>query len=125
VYRLDYQIDSGPILSYWTYAEQYDGQTSNVDIDLSQFAGQNVKFILTVLSNGSASGDRTLWIAPRITRFAIGGGPEPATIIPTETETVTPTIPSPIDTETPTPTITETPTPAFTETPTPAWTITP
>jgi hypothetical protein len=39
-----------------------------VDVSLSSLAGQSVKFILTVLANGSPTGDRALWIAPRIVR---------------------------------------------------------
>jgi hypothetical protein len=67
VFRLDYQIGSNPIQTYWTFAERYDGYTYNADLDLSPLAGQNVKFVLTILSNGSAAGDRAVWIAPRIT----------------------------------------------------------
>ena len=39
-----------------------------VDLDLSPLAGQDVKFVLTVLSLGDASNDRALWVQPRIVR---------------------------------------------------------
>ena len=53
---------------FWAFGEQYDGKYFTVDLDLSPLAGQDVKFVLTVLSLGNASGDRTLWVQPRITR---------------------------------------------------------
>jgi hypothetical protein len=67
-YRLDYQIGTGAVSTFWTFRERYDGLTYNVNVNLSSLAGQNVKFILTILAAGSASGDRAVWIAPRITR---------------------------------------------------------
>jgi hypothetical protein len=112
LYRLDYQIGSGPIQTFWTFAERYDGLTYNVDLDLSSLAGQSVKFIITTLANGSATGDRALWVAPRIVRTgsAIGGGLE--AIVPTSTsvpsEVPSPTVEPPTDTPTPTPLPTET-----------------
>jgi hypothetical protein len=110
VYRLDYQIGAGAIQTYWTYAEHYDGQSYNVDLDLSPLAGQSVKFILTVLANGSPIGDRALWIAPRI--YNVISGP-----LDNPTFTFTP-LPTLIVTETPTPFATDTPSP--TETPSPS-----
>jgi hypothetical protein len=64
----------------------------NVDVDLSALAGKDVKFILTVLSAGTANGDRALWVGPHIYR---PGGPTGATPTPTSsgsaTSTPTPT----------------------------------
>jgi hypothetical protein len=111
IFRLDYQIASGPILTLGTFAEKYDGLYSPIDIDLSSLSGQTVKFALTVLANGSPSGDRATWVAPRIVRgLAIGGN---QSVIPTQTEApVTETlVPVPTDTLTPIPAIpTSTPT---------------
>ncbi len=99
-YRLDYQIGSNAVQSFWVFRERYEGLTYNVDLDLSSLAGQNVKFILTVLAAGSADGDNALWIAPRITR------PSGATATTAVTATVTRTpIPG---TLTATPTVTKT-----------------
>ncbi len=68
-YRLDYKKGDGTVVSnFWVFHEKYEGYLYNVNIDLSSLAGQNVQFILTVLANGSASGDRAVWVAPRITR---------------------------------------------------------
>ena len=114
IFRLDYQIGSGPVQTLGTFAERYDGLYNPVDIDLSPLSGQSVKFILTVLSNGSPSGDRATWIAPHIVRtLAIGGG---NSVAPTQTRIpVTQTLlPVPTDTSTPVPAI---PTNTFTPIP--------
>jgi hypothetical protein len=68
LFRLDYQIGNGPIQELWQVDERYDGHTTTVDLDLSALAGQEVKFTLTVLALGTASGDRAVWVQPRITR---------------------------------------------------------
>ena len=66
VFRLDYQIDNGVIQTYWAFLEQYEGISYQADIDLSSLAGQDVKFILSVLAAGPADADRAIWGAPRI-----------------------------------------------------------
>jgi hypothetical protein len=64
VKKSDATIDS----TFWTYHMAYGSAVYDVNIDLSAYAGQNVQFIPTILANGSATGDRAIWIAPRITR---------------------------------------------------------
>jgi hypothetical protein len=126
IFRLDYQIDNGPIRNLWAFNEKYEGQFYRYNFDLSPLAGQNVKFILTLHANGSANGDRAIWFVPHIarqTRFVTPtpvpsktATPKPPTATPTPiTPTATPITP----TATPiTPTATpETPT-ATPETPT-------
>lgn len=73
-FRLDYQIGNGPIINYWTFREKYEGLYYNANVDLSPLAGNDVKFILTVLASGSAYGDRALWSNPAIAR---AGSPPP------------------------------------------------
>jgi len=68
LFRVDYQLADGIIRDFWAFGEQYEGNTFTVDLDLSPLAGQNVRFVLTVLSLGSTSGDRALWVEPRIVR---------------------------------------------------------
>lgn len=65
---LSYQIGSGPIVALATWNEVYDEQYQLAEVDLSSLAGNDVRFILTVQSNGSAHQDRGLWLAPRIIR---------------------------------------------------------
>jgi hypothetical protein len=86
VFRLDYQTGTGPITTYWAFIERYEGQYYQADLDLSPLVGQDVKFILHVLSVGSAVGDRALWVAPVIYNPTTGG-----TAIATSTPTATPT----------------------------------
>jgi len=98
-YRLDYQIGSGPIRTFWTFREKYEGLTYNVNLNLNSLAGQDVKFILFISAYGSVTGDRALWGNPIISRA--GGTP------PTVTPTVTGTPPTATPTSiTPTPTST-------------------
>jgi hypothetical protein len=92
-YRLDYQIGSNPVKTFWTFREKYEGWTYNVNLDLSSLAGQDVKFILVISAYGSPVGDRALWVNPIISR---PGGGTPPTAPPTVTgtpPTVTPTSP--------------------------------
>lgn len=83
-FQLDYQIDNGPILTFASWAEAYEGGVTQIDTDLSSLAGKNVSFILTVLANGASEQDRALWLMPRIV--------SPSTITPSPTPTVTPTV---------------------------------
>lgn len=66
IFRLDYKIGSGSIKTFWKFTEVYDGQYYSADVNLSSLSGKSVKFILTVLSNGSADNDKLYWVQPRI-----------------------------------------------------------
>ena len=122
VFRLDYsESGTSSIVTYWAFVEKFEGQVYNADIDLSALVGKNVKFILTVLSTGSAAGDRALWVAPIIYNGA--SSPVPATATFTSTPTLGPTATGTgtatatntgAPTQTPTPTATGTPTPTTT-----------
>jgi hypothetical protein len=68
LFRVDYQLSDGIVREFWAFGEFHDGKYFNVDLNLSPLAGQNVRFVLTVLSLGDASGDRALWVQPRIVR---------------------------------------------------------
>jgi hypothetical protein len=83
-YRLDYQIGTGPVRTFWTFRERYEGLTYNVNLNLSALAGQDVKFILVISAYGSPVGDRALWVNPIIARAGAG---TPATATPTVTGT--------------------------------------
>ena len=123
VFRLQYQIGNGSVKTLGQWREVYEGQFYSVNIDLSTLNGENVKFILSVLSNGSSHEDYALWINPRITRQS--SQPPTATFTPqTAKNTLTPTAtvtvtPSPTFTSTATQTPTQTATPTATPTVTP------
>jgi len=109
-YRMDYQVGGESIKTIWgPWLERYEGQVFTVDVDLSPLAGKDVKFILTVLAGGVATGDRMLWVDPVIYRRDLI---PTATSEPTGTPTITPEEP-PVDTPTPgnspTPTVTPIP----------------
>jgi hypothetical protein len=111
IFRLDAEMAGGVTQNMATYAEKYDGLYNPVDIDLSSLAGKNVNFILTVLANGPATGDRAMWVGAKIVHtLAIGGSLQsaptqteiPVTSTPVQLPTLTSTpIPLPSDTSTP------------------------
>lgn len=67
-FRLDYQIGNGSINALWSLRKKIDGTVFRTDLDLSSLAGQDVKFILTVLATGPAAADRVIWSNPIIAR---------------------------------------------------------
>ena len=77
LFRIDYQLSDGIVREFWAFGERYDKIYFVADLDLSPLAGQNVKFVFTVLSLGDASGDRALWVEPRIVRNALAVTPTP------------------------------------------------
>ena len=97
-FRLDYEL-GGTIRTFWgPFLERYEGRFYEVNVDLSSLAGKDVKFILTVLSAGVATGDRALWVGPHI--YRVGASPAtpstpattaPTTAVPTTGTTVVPT----------------------------------
>jgi len=103
LFRLEYQIGNGKLKTLKEWHEVYEGQYASTDLDLSFLSGDNVKFYLTVLANGSKGKDYALWLAPRIVRQ----GTPSATATATSTATATPTATF-TPTETPTATPTET-----------------
>jgi hypothetical protein len=99
-YRLDYQIGSNAVRTFWTFRERYEGLSYNVNLDLSSLAGQDVKFILVISAYGSPTGDRALWVNPVIARVGGNTGPTPTF---TPTFTGTPPTPTPTRSATPVP----------------------
>ena len=72
LFRLDYQLADGLVREFWAFGERYEGSYFTVDLDLSPLAGQDVRFVFTILSLGPASGDRALWVEPRVARSGSG-----------------------------------------------------
>jgi hypothetical protein len=92
-HRLDYQIGSGAVRTFWTFREKYEGLTKFADINLSSLAGQDVKFILYISAWGSPVGDRALWGNPIIARV----GATPVTPVPVTPGTPVTPVPSACD----------------------------
>jgi hypothetical protein len=101
IFRLQYQIGNGSVKTLGQWREVYEGEFYPINIDLSTLNGEKVKFILSVLANGSSHEDFALWITPRITRqssqppTATFTSPPPFTATPTFTSTPTPTATQP------------------------------
>jgi hypothetical protein len=77
-FRLMYQIGSGPVQTFWTFNERYDGLYYRFNLDLSSLAGQSVNFILytaDVSGHGTPSGDRAEWAETRIAGNGGSSGP--------------------------------------------------
>ena len=96
IFRLQYQIGNGSVKTLGQWREVYEGQFYPINIDLSTLSGEKVKFILSVLANGSSHEDYALWINPRITRQSSQAPtstplPVTATFTSTPTATFTPT----------------------------------
>jgi hypothetical protein len=93
-FRLDYQVVSSSdtwFHTFWSFIERSDGESYSADVDLSPLVGQEVKFALTVLSNGSTiTDDRALWIAPIIYRPGADFTPTPTVPYSTTTPTEDP-----------------------------------
>jgi len=68
-FRLMYKIGSGPVQTFWSFNERYDGLYYRVNLDLSSLVGQSVNFILYVADvsgHGSPSGDHAEWVETKI-----------------------------------------------------------
>ena len=116
IYRLQFQIGNGEIRTLAQWRELYEGESNSISVDLSFLSGEQVKFILTVLANGSSHEDYALWINPRITRLSS----QPPTNTPTSTQ-----VPTGTATATATSTATATATPTDTPTATATDTVEP
>lgn len=84
-FRLDYMTSTGSIKTFWSWRESSDKKNNSFDVNLSSLAGQNIRFILTILATGSAANDRATWTAPMIVRLNTSDQ-----IPPTKTATNTP-----------------------------------
>ncbi len=76
-FRLDYMTPTGAIKTFWTWREQNEGLNYSADLDLNPLAGQSVRFILTILTTGNATGDRVRWTGPYILRAPGANPPTP------------------------------------------------
>ena len=89
-FRIDYLVGADTTVNHlWTFGEKHEGKYFEYDRDLSFLAGKDVQFILIVTAGTATSGQRALWVAPRIFRPGASGGPT-STFTPTPTITVTP-----------------------------------
>ena len=82
-FRLDDMTSTSAIKTFWTWRESNDSRNNTFDLNLAPLAGQNVRFILTILATGSATNDRAVWTAPSIVRLDTTGQVPPTLRRPT------------------------------------------
>ncbi len=97
-FMLEYLLD-GKVKTLGEWNEKYDGYTTKIFYNLSDYAGKEVQFILKVYNDGKPGKGNAFWFVPSIRNI----------LPPTATPTVTPVPPTPTATATqvpPTPTAT-------------------
>jgi hypothetical protein len=94
LFRVSYLDAAGAAHDLWTLGEFHDGHAFELDLDLSELTGQQVRFVLSVNDLGSSIDDRALWVAPRIVRQpATEGATRPAaSVTPTARRTAAPPV---------------------------------
>lgn len=65
-FSLDYKVDNGSVQNLGKWSESRDGTITKLDIDLSQFAGKSVQFILGVTNTNSSGALNVFWFTPSI-----------------------------------------------------------
>jgi len=68
-FNLDYRIDNGELVNLGKWNESFDGKYTKVDIDLSQFEGKNLTFVLGASNKNSTASIEVFWLSPSIQNF--------------------------------------------------------
>jgi hypothetical protein len=69
MFYLDYQDDNGKVHRLGEWNEVYDGMVTTVDIDLSELAGNKVRFVLGVEAiTKNVEDAQGFWFVPRVTQ---------------------------------------------------------
>jgi len=68
IFRLNYRIGNGSVKKLGEWQEEYDGDITRINVDLSSLDGEEVTFILTVTTNGKYDEDAAFWLQPHILR---------------------------------------------------------
>lgn len=66
LFNLDYRIDNGAIQNLGKWTETRDGKWTQISLDLSEFEGKNVQFILGVTNKNSRGPIDAFWFVPHI-----------------------------------------------------------
>jgi hypothetical protein len=89
LFRVSYLDTNGAAHDLWTVGEFLDGHAVDLDLDLSDVAGEQIRIVLSVSNLGNSIGDRGLWVAPRIVNLPGSPVAPTATARPTITGTAT------------------------------------
>ena len=66
-FELAYKKGNGNVFSLGKWTETFDGVATEIDIDLSDLAGQNIQLMLIVsVNNAKPEKANAFWFAPRV-----------------------------------------------------------
>jgi hypothetical protein len=65
-FELDYREDDGDVENLDSWFESYDGESTEIDIDLDDLEGESVQFILSVTNRGRTRDANGFWFVPYI-----------------------------------------------------------
>ncbi len=65
-FSLDFKVNGGSTENLGKWNETLDGKITKIDLDLSQFDGKNVQFILGVTNKNSSGAVNVFWFIPSI-----------------------------------------------------------
>jgi hypothetical protein len=66
--QLNYINDDGDMVLLGEWKEKYDSKYTQIDVDLSELAGEKVQLVLLVHNRGNSIDDKVFWMVPRISR---------------------------------------------------------
>src|SRR5574341_1353353 len=66
LFELDYRTEDGDIENLDSWDESYDGDTTEIDLDLGDLAGETIQFILRVTNQGKYRDANAFWLVPQI-----------------------------------------------------------
>jgi hypothetical protein len=67
-FQLRYRIPGEEPVTLQEWNEHFNGKVTKIDLDLTELAGKEVRFVLIVSARGSSEGDLAFWLGPRIVR---------------------------------------------------------
>lgn len=84
-FKLKYQVGGGDFVELASWHEVYEGKFNDVVVNLSTLAGKDVKFLLYVKNNNTATNNKALWVLPSIWRLSSVVAPTVTPVSPTPT----------------------------------------
>lgn len=76
-FQLDMQVQGGALVNLGVWNEVYDEKTRVIDLDLSSYAGQTVRFQLRMVNNDRPATANGIWFVPSIRNFPVVETPYP------------------------------------------------
>ena len=67
-FRLSYQLENGVVWELGSWQETNNGSVTDINLDLSDLAGQNIRFIFNVEVNSSPQDAHGIWFVPHLER---------------------------------------------------------